>query len=514
MKPWFQANDRGVKREGAENGANEVPRTPAGLLLPTTISYASWQALFLTLWGRRVNEATRDYDLGLGVVARNHANSHIEFIVNGSSLVSLYETGGINIHPNMFTPTLRARVTQLTNLRMVMRQGNNYAQWLGMWLGIPQNGITNLYADSRLRAAPYYNAGWASEPRPIYVPPYRVPVNEDGVANAPPPTRCITCRDSLGPESIALGRGLCRSCRRRADAPPPRPVRGSCVAPNLQFSISTTQGCLQSDTPLHMIIPAEEVTDRIWNAVWKRLIWNCVILPKPYCNTIPDVHDRGLGVNFDWNLMSDRGGLVKRLKKWFHDYAPHANVSESFWSRIGDAAALAARDTPVEHDLMITRELNRVPQFFANEDSCWWHTSDYGKARCMFKSNGGFALVVIPEARVSPLSIYEDSTGKIIPMPKARCMVQPVDSNFAPVQESDRYLLFNAYGGSEFEARHFAKWWSLLLGGEDPVKKTLHNRYGDTYYINGSTAYYVRPKGTEEGIDEIRWSLRRTCNCQ
>jgi hypothetical protein len=143
-------------------------------------------------------------------------------------------------------------------------------------------------------------------------------------------------------------------------------------------------------------------------------------------------------LSYDLESLGDQwqtreGNFAKRLSR--HAYKAYKlKLTPEIMSHVGCIASDHSK--PVSVEVEVTRDLNRGPGEFYNEDSCWW--GSYGESRCALKTNGGFGLrtfnsygSVSGRAWVMPLRRNSDLSG-----------MSPTFSTMAP----DAFVVFNGYG--------------------------------------------------------------------
>jgi hypothetical protein len=99
-------------------------------------------------------------------------------------------------------------------------------------------------------------------------------------------------------------------------------------------------------------------------------------------------------------------------------------------SEVGTIARDHSKAAAFEVD--VTRDLNRSPDYFYHDDSCWW--GGMSESRCALKTNGGFGLRSLRGQSVS---------GRAWVMPLRDCggLVPTLDT-----ETPDAFIVFNGYG--------------------------------------------------------------------
>lgn len=194
------------------------------------------------------------------------------------------------------------------------------------------------------------------------------------------------------------------------------------------------------------------------------------------------------------------GNYPKRLKNMLYKQV-QLKLSASQMERIGNVA----RQYMVQDDenfVEFTRKLNRSPEEFVHDGSCWFTG---GRHRCILKQNGGMAMRLFESA--TPPKNYRNRA-----LPDARAWVVPLRDDLFGVDdpmEASSFLLFNAYGKS---AQEMASLLASMTGKRCVYDVDMADGSSDGMYVN-SGGYLV---SDEKGVAVVDLAINGdniNCSC-
>lgn len=168
-----------------------------------------------------------------------------------------------------------------------------------------------------------------------------------------------------------------------------------------------------------------------------------------------------------------RGNYTRRLSREL--YANHkVKIAPGMLSEIGNIARQHSSETSTWR-IEFTRDLNRSPEDFYHDESCWW--GSYYPSRCALKNWGGLGFRSF------------DECGYV----NGRAWVQPLDEDLIPTHDTvnaSAYLIYNAYG--ELDGYKAAR----IVGHLTSRTYRRITLRSDPQYINGNFGWLVADEAT------------------
>ncbi len=205
---------------------------------------------------------------------------------------------------------------------------------------------------------------------------------------------------------------------------------GCCESPQPAFTVRN-DGCepLGNDKPVQIALPGGVISSEGLEEISKYL--RTVRIAEAFPFQL---------MAYDLDLLGDKwqtkeGNYAKRLSRYAYKKC-QIKLTPEVMSQVG----CIARDhsNPVSVTIDVTRELNRGPEYFYHDDSCWW--GSYGESRCALKSNGGYGL-----RSLDGTGPYAQVTGRAWVMPLRRDSRERLTPTFDTVTP-DAFVVFNGYG--------------------------------------------------------------------
>lgn len=173
--------------------------------------------------------------------------------------------------------------------------------------------------------------------------------------------------------------------------------------------------------------------------------------------------------------------VYETTKEYSQFFEKPLSLPADLLASIGTKAREASK--PLEFNVMITRDLDNDPEFYANEDSCWW--TDYAYSRCTLKSNAGFALLARERGRWG-----ENTTGRTWVIP---CEIGE-DNRLVPTfAKAQAYMVFNGYG--DLEEGVGARLLAHMTGWAVTSRRPTFRTSDANMYINTDDCRVVVPAG-------------------
>lgn len=184
-----------------------------------------------------------------------------------------------------------------------------------------------------------------------------------------------------------------------------------------------------------------------------------------------------------------RGNFTRRLSSAFHKRG--VKLSPEILSEIGNLARAHSSEGSDWH-IEFTRDLNLPAEEFANDESCYWSTTEsYSQSRCCLKSWGALGM-----------RCYEPDSSRHYP--DGRVWIQPLNSDLQPTHDAinaHAYVVFNGY---ERLASHVAARIVAHLTGKTYRKVTYSP---DCQYVNGDSGYLIADEETCSSTERVHIRL-------
>lgn len=205
-----------------------------------------------------------------------------------------------------------------------------------------------------------------------------------------------------------------------------------CKPPRPQFWFPANGfGKINADERLHVELPAGVIDDLGIADITARV---CLALELEL--TVPRWSVKALVHELDPRWQTKRGNFTRRLSSEL--YKRHkVKLPKGIIAEIGNIARRHSSET-ANWLLEFTRDLNKPPEAFYNDDSCWWGGNS--NSRCALKQWGGLGM-----RSYSGVSDNSDD-------PAGRVWIQPLDETLQPTHDAmgaHAYVVYNGYGNLE-----------------------------------------------------------------
>lgn len=204
----------------------------------------------------------------------------------------------------------------------------------------------------------------------------------------------------------------------------PGDYSGCCESPQLEFAVRNDGTVpLQNDTRVTITLPEGTIDAEGLVAISNYLYQK----GEPYWNMAYNLDPLG----DQWQTRT--GNFAKRLSRLAYE-SHKIKLTPQILSQVGVIASDHSKQVSVQVE--VTRDLNKGPEYFYNEESCWW--GSYGESRCAFKTNGGFGLRTF-----NGRSGYISGRAWALPLKLGRYeKLIPTFDTVTPAA----FVLFNGYG--------------------------------------------------------------------
>lgn len=226
-----------------------------------------------------------------------------------------------------------------------------------------------------------------------------------------------------------------------------------------------------------------------------------VEMPKGYVTAVGQaaigryLENKGVYCGIDWDQIgaewtTNRGTMPKRISSFVAKYNKEFGYEYRLTSDMLADIGMIAKDNTAKESmfhLQMSRDLNQSAAYWFHTASCWFGTSDQGRARCAFKSSGGFGL----------RSFKSATSDEVV----GRVWVQPLNNRLQPTHQSldcYGYVVFNNYGNLDgySTARVIAQMTGMSY------KKVSYRC--EMHYVNNSSGYLIAPPDVCARVHEVR----------